>query len=99
MIIPILANAGKFAATVTSARRHKFDLAIGIIVGSTLQIGLLVTPFMVILGWNPGQPMTLCFNIYETILFLLAVVLVNCVVKNRRANYLDGILLVGTYCK
>jgi Ca2+:H+ antiporter len=47
------------------------DLAIGVAVGSAVQIGLLVLPFMVIIGWPMGADMTLLFNLFEaTILFV-----------------------------
>ena len=34
----------------------------GVAVGSSIQIALLVTPFLVILGWIMGVPMTLQFE-------------------------------------
>jgi len=55
------------------AIKDKMDLAIGVAVGSSMQIALLVTPLMVILGWiiPPLADMTLSFNIFETgILFI-----------------------------
>jgi Ca2+:H+ antiporter len=44
---------------VVVAYKNKMDLAIGVAVGSSMQIALFVTPFLVILGWIIGQPMTL----------------------------------------
>ena len=43
-----------------------------------MQIALLVTPFLVILGWIIGQPMTLHFETFETVVFFLSVLVVNC---------------------
>lgn len=43
-----------------------------------MQIALLVTPFLVILGWILGQPMTLHFETFETVVFFLSVLVVNC---------------------
>jgi len=50
IIVPIVGNAGEYATTVSAAMKNRLDLAIGIVVGSTLQIALFVTPFLVILG-------------------------------------------------
>src|SRR6478735_9557426 len=41
------------------------DLAMGVAVGSSIQIALLVTPFLVIVGWIIGAPMTLHFETCE----------------------------------
>jgi Ca2+:H+ antiporter len=41
------------------AYKNKMDLAIGVAVGSSLQIALFMTPFLVILGWIMHEPMDL----------------------------------------
>ncbi|KAN0086946.1 Sodium/calcium exchanger domain containing protein [Elaphomyces granulatus] len=97
IVVPIIGNAGEFTSTVSAAKKGKLDLAIGMVVGSTLQIALFVTPFLVILGWIMGQPMTLHFNTFELAVFSLAVIVVNCLIRDGRTNYFEGILLIGTY--
>lgn len=44
---------------VVVAYKDKMDLAIGVAVGSSMQIALFVTPFLVILGWIIGVDMNL----------------------------------------
>lgn len=53
------------------------DLALGVAVGSSMQIALLVTPLMVIIGWGMDVEMSLYFNIYETAILFIAVIMVN----------------------
>jgi len=96
IVVPIIGNAGEYVTTVNAAMKNKLDLAIGIIVGSTLQIALFVTPFLVILGWIIGQPMALQFDTFETTVFFLSVVVVNCLIRDGRTNYFEGALLLGT---
>lgn len=96
IVVPIVGNAGEFATTVKAAKEGKVDLAIGVIVGSTLQIALFVTPFLVLYGWALGQPMSLRFNSFETACFSLAVVVMNCLIREGRSNYFAGVLLCGT---
>ena len=45
------------------AYHNKMDLAIGVAIGSSMQIALFVTPFLVILGWIIHQPMSLSMNL------------------------------------
>ncbi|PYH91165.1 vacuolar calcium ion transporter [Aspergillus ellipticus CBS 707.79] len=97
IVVPIVGNAGEFATTVKAAKEGKVDLAIGLICGSTLQIALFVTPFLVLYGWALGQPMSLRFNTFETACFSLAVVVMNCLIREGRSNYFAGVMLCGTY--
>lgn len=54
----------------------------GVAIGSSMQIALLVTPFLVILGWIIGQPMTLHFETFETVVFFLSVLVVTYVIQD-----------------
>ena len=55
ILLPIVGNAAEHATAVTVAVKDKMDLAIGVAVGSSMQIALLVLPFVVILGWITGH--------------------------------------------
>jgi len=97
IVVPIVGNAGEYATTVKASMKDKLNLAISVVVGSTLQIALFVTPFLVILGWIIGQPMALHFDTFETTVFFLAIAVVTCVIRDGRTNYFEGVLLIGTY--
>lgn len=60
------------------------DLALGVAVGSSMQIALLVTPLMVIIGWGLDKDMSLFFNIYETAILFIAVIMVNYLIMVRK---------------
>lgn len=73
------------------------DLALGVAVGSSMQIALLVTPLMVIIGWGMNVEMSLYFNIYETAILFIAVVMVNYLIMDGESNWLEGLMLVAVY--
>lgn len=77
VLLPIVGNAAEHVTAVVVAYKDKMDLAIGVAIGSSMQIALLVTPFLVILGWIMGQPMTLHFETFETVVFFLSVLITN----------------------
>jgi Ca2+:H+ antiporter len=77
--------------------KNKMDLAIGIAVGSSIQIALFITPLIVILGWIMNKEMTLYFNIFETVALFVTVLVVNFLVLDGRSNYLEGSLLIAAY--
>ena len=70
ILIPIVGNAAEHVTACVVAVKNNMDLAMGVAIGSSIQIALLVTPFLVILGWIIGQPMTLRFETCEQPLFL-----------------------------
>jgi Ca2+:H+ antiporter len=96
IIVPIVGNAGCFVGTVQWSRNNKINLAVSVIVGSTLQISLFVTPFLVIVGWIIGKNMSLRFDTFETIVLTMSTLVVNCLVRNGATNYFEGLLLIGT---
>lgn len=71
------------------------NLAVNIALGSGLQIALLVTPLLVILGWAIGQPMSLYFQTFETIVFFVSVLVANFLILDGESNYLEGAMLIG----
>lgn len=78
ILLPIVGNAAEHVTAVVVSMKNKMDLAIGVAIGSSMQIALLVTPFLVILGWIMDKDMTLHFETFETVVFFLSVLVVNC---------------------
>ncbi|KAB5566515.1 calcium/proton exchanger [Coniochaeta sp. 2T2.1] len=97
ILIPIVGNAAEHVTACVVAVRNKMDLAMGVAIGSSIQIALLVTPFLVILGWIIDQPMSLHFETFETIAFALSVLVVTYTVQDGKSNYLEGAMLLGLY--
>ncbi|KAM0276376.1 hypothetical protein ACHAQH_006824 [Verticillium albo-atrum] len=98
ILIPIVGNAAEHVTAVVVAIRNKMDLAMGVAIGSSIQIALLVTPFLVILGWAVlDQPMTLHFETFETVAFAFSVLVVTYTVQDGKSNYLEGAMLLGLY--
>ncbi|KAM3075527.1 Vacuolar calcium ion transporter [Clarireedia jacksonii] len=97
ILLPIVGNAAEHVTAVVVAVKDKMDLAMGVAIGSSMQIALLVTPFLVILGWIIDVPMTLHFETFETVIFFLSVLVVTYVIQDGKSNYLEGAMLLGLY--
>lgn len=97
IILPIIGNAAEHFTAVTVASKNKMDLAIGVAVGSSIQISLFVTPVIVLLGWALGKDMSLYFSLFETIALFVSAFIVNFLVLDGRSNYLEGALLIAAY--
>lgn len=97
IIIPIVGNAAEHVTAVVVAVKDKMDLAIGVAVGSSLQIALFVTPFMVLVGWIIDVPMSLYFSTFETAVLFVSVLIANYLILDGESNWLEGAMLIGTY--
>lgn len=97
ILIPIVGNAAEHVTAVIVAWKNKMDLAIGVAIGSSLQIALFVTPFLVVLGWIMNRDMTLHFETFETVAFFLASLVVVLLIQDGKSNYLEGLLCLGMY--
>lgn len=97
IVIPIVGNAAEHVTAVVVAVKDKMDLAIGVAIGSSLQIALFVTPFMVLMGWAIDVPMSLYFSTFETAVLFLSVFITNIVILDGESNWLEGAMLLCTY--
>lgn len=95
ILIPIVGNAGEHATAIVVAWKNKMELAIAVALGSCLQIALFVTPSLVVLGWIVDRPMTLRFDILQTIAFFLSGFVVTRLIQDGKSNYLEGILCLA----
>ena len=98
ILLPIVGNAAEHATAVTVACKDKMDLAIGVAVGSSMQIALLVIPFVVVLGWILGiEEMSLNFDGYQVAVLFVTVLLVNYLIQDGKSHWLEGVLLLTLY--
>ncbi|EJT78924.1 calcium/proton exchanger [Gaeumannomyces tritici R3-111a-1] len=97
IVLTIVGNAAEHVTAITVALKNKLDLAIAVSIGSSIQIALFVTPFIVMLGWALDRGMTLRFTLFETVCLFLAAFIANFLVLDGRSNYLEGALLLAAY--
>ncbi|KAJ5751532.1 uncharacterized protein N7511_008497 [Penicillium nucicola] len=98
ILLPIVGNAVEHATAVTVACKDKMDLAIGVAVGSSMQIALLVLPLIVVIGWiMEVEDMTLNFQAFQIVVLFVAVLLVNYLISDGKSHWLEGVLLMMMY--
>jgi Ca2+:H+ antiporter len=94
-LIPIIGNVAEYSTTCVAAWRNRMDLVLNLAIGNSMQIALFVTPFLVILGWIIGQPMTFNFSDFEAVMFFVSVIIVVRLIQDGKSNYLEGIMCLG----
>ncbi|PLW08252.1 hypothetical protein PCASD_22127, partial [Puccinia coronata f. sp. avenae] len=95
ILLPIVGNAAEHVTAVFMAMKGKMELAIGVAVGSSIQIAVGVIPIMVIIGWATGKELTLFFENFETICLVFSVLLTTLLIQDGKSNYMEGAMLVS----
>lgn len=98
ILLPIVGNAAEHATAVTVAIKDKMDLAIGVAVGSSMQVALFLIPLLVIIGWGMGEEsMNLSFDLFQVAVMFVAVLLTNYLIADGKSHWLEGWLLICLY--
>jgi Ca2+:H+ antiporter len=98
ILLPIVGNAAEHATAVTVAIKDKMDLAIGVAVGSSMQVALFLIPLLVIIGWGMGiDAMGLSFDPFQVVVLFVSVLLVNYLIGDGKSHWLEGMLLMCLY--
>jgi Ca2+:H+ antiporter len=97
IVIAIVGNAAEHSTAILVARKGQMDLALGIAMGSAMQIALFAAPVLVIAGHLMGQPMGLEFTVLEVSAVMLSVMAVSYLVLDGRTNWFEGVQLLAIY--
>ena len=97
IVIAVIGNAAEHSTAVAMAWKNKMDLALGIAIGSSLQIALFVTPVLVLVSlWFPRQ-LNLEFTLPEVVAVIAAVFVTEQISGDGESNWLEGVQLLALY--
>ncbi|HEY9517503.1 MAG TPA: hypothetical protein VIQ74_17725 [Gemmatimonadaceae bacterium] len=98
VIVAIAGNAVENVVGITAAARNEADLAVSLILNSSLQIALLLIPALVLMSIFLGGPMLTLIAPPLLIASLgLAAILGALIVFDGESNYVEGLALIGLY--
>ncbi|KAF9103782.1 hypothetical protein BGX29_002918 [Mortierella sp. GBA35] len=95
--IVLVADLQEEVIAVRESRSNRLDRAVALMVGSCMQIALLVTPILVLLGWILDEPMTFRFSVMEVVILAGSVILVNYLIADHETNWIEGIMLISLF--
>jgi Ca2+:H+ antiporter len=97
IVLPIIGNAAEHTGSIIFAARNKLDISLGISIGSSTQIALMVFPLLVIIGWFADKDLSLNLQSYEASTLFLTILIVTVAIKDGTSNWLMGAILVIAY--
>jgi len=97
VLLPIVGNAAEHVTAITVAMKDKMELSIGVAIGSSTQIALLVIPLLTLLGWMMDRSLTLYFHAFESVVAFVSVIIVHIMLSDGESNWLEGAMLLAAY--
>ncbi len=97
IIVPIIGNAAEHLVALEMAMKNRMELALGVALGSSLQIALFVAPLLVFISLAFGQELTLVFNQFELAALAAAVIIAALISLDGESNWLEGAQLLIVY--
>jgi Ca2+:H+ antiporter len=97
VIVAIAGNAVENVVGIQLAARNRPDFAIAVIMNSSLQIALALTPALVFASLFFSTPLTLVFPTLLAISLLFAAALGTLVVYDGESTWSEGVILIGLY--
>ena len=97
VVVAIAGNAVENVVGVQLAARDRLDFAISVIVNSSLQVALALTPVLVLVSLAFATHLTLVFPTLLALVLVIAAVLGAVVVNDGESTWQEGVVLVGFY--
>ena len=98
VVVAVVGNAAEHSTAVMSALENRMEMALGIAIGSSLQIALFVAPVLVVLSRFIGPaPMDLVFTPAEVLAVFVSVMIAGQIASDGKSNWVEGVQLVCVY--
>jgi Ca2+:H+ antiporter len=97
VVVAIAGNAVENVIGVQLAKRNRPDFAIAVILNSSLQVALVLTPVLVFASLFFATSLTLVFPTLFAFSLLLAAIIGALVVYDGESTWYEGVVLVGLY--
>ncbi|HUL10893.1 MAG TPA: calcium/proton exchanger [Methylococcaceae bacterium] len=96
-LLALVGNTADLINSVRFARQNQLNISIGITVGSSTQMALLVAPILVFFGFVFGRDMNLLFSPFELVAIIMPVVVFQTNANIGTAVWLGGLMLITIY--
>lgn len=98
IVVAVIGNAAEHSTAILVARKNRMDLALGIAIGSSIQIALFVAPVLVLASYFVAPaPMDLVFSPAEVLAIVLAVAISGQISSDGESHWLEGVQLLAVY--
>lgn len=95
ILIPIATSFSNIEKTIGVAWVGNTDLAVALTLGTSVEISLFALPVLILVGNALGRSFLLDFQLFDTIVLLLASYVAGLLIINGKSNWFDGAMAVA----
>lgn len=97
VLVPIVGNVAEHASAIVMAAKGKMDIAIGIALGSSIQIAMFAMPFTVIVSFFWGKELNMNLTPFVAGCLFATVLLTHSILVSGSSTWLSGAKLMVAY--
>ena len=97
ILVPVVEKFSEHLTAIDEAYDNQMNFALAHVLGATIQTALLNTPLVVFVGWGLGYGMNLNFQLFDSVVLILAIIVVGNFLRDEKSDYLEGALCVFVY--
>lgn len=98
ILLAVIGNITEYFSAMFFARKGHIGMALSITLGSSIQIGLLIAPLLVLFSGLTGHPLNLVFNNpLEMMAIGGSAFAVNAIAQDGETTWFEGVLLLAVY--
>jgi len=98
IVLAVVGGAAELGSAVMMGRKNRMDMAMGIAIGSSVQIALFVAPLLVLLSlFAAPQPFVLAFTRGEITLVFMSILIATFVASGGKTHWYKGVQLLTVY--
>jgi len=95
IILPIITHLCKYIKTSVIAYQGHPEIAVSMTLGSSVDVAFFTLPVLVLVGWVINEPMTMEFELLETIIVVLSILVMAGFIMDGKSNYMEGSMSLG----
>jgi len=98
IVVAVVGNAAEHSSAILMAIKNRMDLAVGIAIGSSIQVAAFVAPLLVVLSFFIApKPLNFVFSEVEVMAVFLSVLIAQQVTGDGKSNWFEGVQLLAVY--
>jgi Ca2+:H+ antiporter len=97
ILIPLVEKIAEHLLAIDEAYDNQINMALAHVLGASIQTAMFNAPLVVLVGWGLGVHMDYNFAIFDAVALVLSVIAVGSFLRDKKSNYLEGMLCVMTY--
>ena len=98
IVVAVVGNAAEHSSAILMAVKNRMDLAVGIAIGSSIQVAAFVAPLLVVLSFIIAPtPLNFVFSEVEVLAIFLSVLIAQQVTGDGKSNWFEGVQLLAVY--